>query len=57
MFTSINDEQGFSGDVPVIECTWPQQQPTRDRERFLFFGFGEASTEVEGQDDEERNIP
>lgn len=54
---SIIDEQGFIGDVPVIECTWPQQQPTRDRKQFLFFGLGEASTEVEGQDNEERNIP
>lgn len=54
---SIQDKQAFSGDSPVVEGAWPKQQPTRDRNRFLFFGLGEASTEVEDQDDEEWNIP
>lgn len=54
---SIQDEQAFSGDAPIVEGAWPEQQPTRDGHRLLLFGLSEASAEVEGQDDEERNIP
>lgn len=54
---SIQDKQAFSGDAPIVEGAWPEQQPTRDGHRPLFFGLGEASAEVEGQDDEEWNIP
>lgn len=54
---SIQDERAFSGDAPIVESAWHEQQPPRDGHRLLFFGLGEASAEVEGQDDEEWNIP
>lgn len=52
-----NKEKNISDDTPVVEGAWPEQQPTRNGYQVLFFGLGEASTEVEGQDDEEGNIP
>lgn len=52
-----NKKNTIIDDAPVVEGTWPEQQPTRNRNQVLFFGLGEASTEVEGQDDEEWNIP
>lgn len=54
---SIHNEQALSGDAPIVEGAWPEQQPTRDGHRLLFFGLGEAAAEVEGQDNEERNVP
>lgn len=43
--------------APIVKSAWSQQQPTRDGHRLVIFGFGEASAEVEGQDDEEWNVP
>lgn len=54
---SIHNEKAFSGDAPIVECAWPEQQPARDGHRVLFFGLGEAAAEVEGQDNEEWNVP
>lgn len=51
------NEEAFSGDAPVVEGAWPEQQPTRDGHRLLLFGLGEAAAEVEGQDNEEWNVP
>lgn len=44
-------------DSPIVEGAGPEQQPARDRNPLVFFGFGKASDEVKGQNDEERNIP
>lgn len=44
-------------DSPVVQGAGPQQQPTTERDPFVFSGLGKASGEVEGEDDEERDVP
>lgn len=41
---------------PIIESTRTQQQPTRVR-HLLLFGLCEAASEVEEEDEEERDVP
>lgn len=43
--------------LPIVEGAGPEQQPTRERNPLEFSGLGEASDEVEGENDEERDIP
>lgn len=44
-------------DSPVVQGAGPEQQPARERNLSVFSGLGKASDEVEGENDEERDIP
>lgn len=44
-------------DSPIVEGAGAKQQPTGERNPFVFSGLGEASDEVEGENDEKRDVP
>lgn len=54
---SLRTRHWMRCDSPIVEGAGPKQQPTRERNPFVFSGLGEASDEVECENDEERDVP